>query len=136
MVNENDWDAARGDGAECRPTFHLSTAGSNQRNSNTDRLAWRASAALSEAGKDPETLLLEEFPRIPQRSFPGYTLLAYRSAGFSNSPRQPQAKRCLSRGTEACAPRWLSDPGQSQWMSATTGTMTPIARRSPVPVCP
>src|SRR5271157_5938805 len=29
MVNENDWDAARGDGAECRPTFHLSMAGSN-----------------------------------------------------------------------------------------------------------
>src|ERR1700694_2498898 len=73
------------------------------------------------------------FPKANSRVYS----LPNRSAGFSNSPRQPEANVRLCRGTEARSPRWLSEPGQFQWMSAITGTgtMIPIGLRCRESVC-
>src|SRR5208282_44354 len=129
---------ARGWRKTWRPTFHLSTAGSNQRNCRTDRLVtsnWiMCSAATNRdssirqrldlrAKEDLSNLSLNNqlIFGLEKRSGPGkhylrgesllppepstrYTLWAYRGVRFSNPPRQPEAKRCLCDGAEACAP--------------------------------
>src|ERR1700687_1202501 len=75
-----------------------------------------------------ETLLSWRFfPAFP-KAISGVYSLQNRSGGFSNSPRQPEANVCLCRGTEARSPPRLSEPGQSQWMSAITEAMIPIDR--------
>src|SRR5260370_37096016 len=73
-------------------------------------------------------------PAFP-RGISGIYSLLNRSAGFSNSPRQPEANAAFVAGRGAL-PRWLSAFRPSAWMSATTGTMIPIARRCRVPVRP
>src|ERR1700687_972956 len=66
---------ARGWRKNWRPTFHLSTAGSNQRNPRTDRLACVApqmTALRSRNGRDSgNTIILEGFPCFPQSQFEG-----------------------------------------------------------------
>ncbi len=82
-----------------------------------------------------ETLLPRRVcPAFP-RGISGIYSLQNRSAGFSNSPRQPEANAAFVAGRGAL-PRWLSEFRPSAWMSATTGTMIPIARRCRVPVRP
>ena len=93
--------------------------------------------SASRNGRDPgNTIILEGFfPAFPKANSGVYSI-PNRSARFSNSPRQPDANVRPRRGTKALSPRWLSEPGQLQWMSATTGTKIPIARRCRESVCP
>src|ERR1700674_852101 len=68
---------ARGWRKNWRPTFHLSTAGSNQRNPRTDRLACVApqmTALRSRSGRDPgNTIIPEGFPLLSPKPIRGYT---------------------------------------------------------------
>ena len=65
----------------------------------------------SETLKVHETLLSRRLSAFPKDRFRGI-LLAYRGAGFSNSPRQPEANGCLCRRIEARSPAGSPNPGK------------------------